>query len=93
MELSLTKKGDKSMITVKEILNIFGEEHQVQIADENVTYQAGCLPFDKYDKAVKSVSILGEMNALEYLLDEDFEEEATSRKVLTDQIILKVTLE
>lgn len=79
------------MITVKEILNIFGEDHQVQIADENVTYQAGCLPFDKYNKTVKSVSILGDMNALEYLLDEDFEE-TTPRKVLKDQIILKVTL-
>lgn len=81
------------MTTVKEILNIFGEEHQVQFADENVTYQAGCVPLDKYDKVVKSVNILGDIEALEYLMDEVFEEEANPRKVLEDQIILKVTLE
>ena len=37
--------------------------------------------------------ILGDMNALEYLLDEEFEKEAKRHKVLEDQIILKVTLE
>ena len=79
--------------TVEDILNILGEEHQVQFKGEKIIYQPGCVPMEMYGKTVKHVNIFGDVNGLEFLVDEDYEDVPNPRIRLGDQIILSIALD
>ncbi|MDT2675077.1 hypothetical protein [Enterococcus dongliensis] len=75
-------------MTVEDLLLIIGDEHQVRVKNEqgkNVTYSAGCLPTNYFNKSIVEAHILGNSDYLE-MYDED------SPERLGEEIIIELIL-